>query len=113
MRDISKVFLFILLGVWTNSVFALRCGNQIISVGDAEAKVLLACGQPSQKSESNGSNRNHQNSKKSQPYNYKNYKTTQTMRWFYNFGPTDFIYVVVFKNGKVNKIETKGYGYRK
>lgn len=31
--------------------------------------------------------------------------------WVYNFGPSRFLYIVTFKNGRIVKIEDSGYGY--
>ncbi|WHI49861.1 DUF2845 domain-containing protein [Microbulbifer sp. MLAF003] len=42
----KKIVCFISLLIFANNAFALRCGNELISVGDIKYKVLSACGQP-------------------------------------------------------------------
>lgn len=31
--------------------------------------------------------------------------------WTYNFGPSRFLYILTFKNGRLVKIDDDGYGY--
>lgn len=85
---------------WATSS-ALRCGNQIINIGDTKNKVLQACGQPANKC------------KTSIPITgvlHAKHKNLKVTNWTYNFGPTDFLYIVTFQNDKIIKITTEGYG---
>ena len=73
------------------SVFAaeeassIMCDNGVVNIGDAEADAQEACGQP----------------------NSQNYELNA---WVYNFGPSQPVYTVIFKEGKVVRILEDEWG---
>jgi hypothetical protein len=80
------VLVFLGLGIsGTASVFAaeeassIMCDNGVVNIGDQDADVQDACGQP----------------------NSRNYELNA---WVYNFGPSQPVYTVIFKEGKVVRI---------
>ena len=49
MIHLSKMFILVLIScllLTVNTAFALRCGNDIIEIGDRRFKVLKKCGEP-------------------------------------------------------------------
>lgn len=83
---------------------ALRCGSNLVDVGDADHQVLRRCGEP---------------------YWIDRYVDVETIgprrrplqerevaveAWYYNFGPRRFISRLVFRDGRLVADETLGYG---
>ena len=58
---------------------SIMCDNGVVNIGDMDMDVQDACGQP----------------------NSQNY---QLNAWVYNFGPSQPVYTVIFKDGKVVRI---------
>ena len=79
---ISLVFLVMALG-GSNTIFAaeetstMMCDGGVVNIGDADIDVQDKCGQPDSQS---------------------------TNEWVYNFGPSQPVYKVIFKDGKVVRI---------
>ena len=91
--NILFIVLVFLLMVFTGSfsVFAaeeassIMCDNGVVNIGDMEADVQDACGQPTS----------------------QNYELNA---WVYNFGPSQPVYTVIFKEGKVVRILEDEWG---
>lgn len=78
------VFLFCMVLLSGNaSAFGMRCGNSLITLGALDYEVLRRCGAPTAIQDIGGI----QN------------------RWIYDRGPTHFIAVVHFQNGKLSSIK--------
>jgi hypothetical protein len=75
----------------TTSVFAaeeassIMCDNGVVNIGDKDVDVQDACGEP----------------------NSQNYELNA---WVYNFGPSQPVYTVIFKEGKVVRILEDEWG---
>jgi len=95
---------------------AFRCGSGLVKVGDTTGKVLIECGPPTYK-EGAGT--------KARAKSVKTERTTgktterkvvsrgaarKVERWFYNCGEHDFLYILTFAGGVLEKEETQGYG---
>jgi hypothetical protein len=87
------------------SAWALRCGNRIVDVGDSKFDVLVRCGEPAaieprseELTERAGEGRTRS-------------LIIQTEEWIYNFGPTQFLSVLTFREERLVHIETRGYGF--
>jgi len=63
---------------------ALRCGTDLVTEGDSVVKLLEACGDPTT----------------GDPDLY-----LDTAEWTYNFGPEEFMYRVLIRDGAVERIE--------
>ncbi len=91
------------------SAWALRCGSDLISVGDRKLEVLRSCGEPDFVDRWEEVRSGHL-------YYfghwYPNTETVVIEEWSYNFGPSRFIRILRFENGRLEKIETSGYGFR-
>ena len=89
MKIVNRFFIvsILLLIVFSSSVcvFAaeeassIMCDNGVVNIGDMQTDVQEACGQP----------------------NSQNYEENA---WIYNFGPSQPVYTVFFKEGQVVKI---------
>jgi hypothetical protein len=97
----------------------LRCGTRLITVGDTKPEVIAQCGAPdyTEKWEEERIMRDFRH-----PLNYQNnYQwgrepflvkvPVKFERWYYNFGPTQLIRYLKFRNGELVKITTGERGY--
>lgn len=89
----------------TSPVLAMRCGNNLIDIGDTKIEVLAKCGEPALKEEV-GEDTTRQSDRR---------ETRRELRyvekWTYNFGSTRFIYVLTIRDGKVIDISTEDRGF--
>ena len=66
-----------------------RCGNALVEKGDTTYEVLRACGGP----------------------DYREYLPhTAEEAWFYDCGANRFIKILTFRNSRLRRIDTGGYG---
>ncbi len=102
----KSLFLFVIIGVSlffsvsvrADSDWSLRCGVDLIRPGESQLKVLDQCGQP--------------DSKTAYPtYGRHGEMDPSVEVWKYNFGPTDFIYNLVFADGRLDEIHQMGRGF--
>jgi hypothetical protein len=105
---------FMLMLVRSGNVLAdrsIRCNGKIISIGDYKDQVLRICGEPDDVDQWEVA----PNSAIAEYYDYKEerYKLPKFVwgplhmeRWTYDFGPTQFIRYLLFRNGELIKIET-------
>jgi hypothetical protein len=97
-------------------VQAFRCGSGLVKVGDTTGKVLTECGPPTYK-EGSGTKSKAKSTKTTEKAKEKSAErkssrgtTRKVERWFYNCGEHDFLYVLTFAGGVLEKEETEGYG---
>jgi hypothetical protein len=94
---------------------AFRCGSGLVKAGDTTGKVLIECGPPTYK-EGAGTKTKAKSAKtekaKDKPAERKSTRgaSRKGERWFYNCGDHDFLYVLTFAGGALEKVETEGYG---
>jgi hypothetical protein len=67
----------------------LQCEGGTVARGDSEDSVRAKCGNPQKVTQED---------------------VDSPVVWFYNFGPTEFVYYITFTNGVVERIEMGGYG---
>ncbi|MCG6973121.1 MAG: DUF2845 domain-containing protein [Desulfobacterales bacterium] len=97
----------------------LRCGTHLITVGDTKPEVIARCGAPdyTEEWEEERIMRDFRH-----PFNYQKEDQwgrepflvkvpVKFERWYYNFGPTQLIHYLKFRNGKLVKITTGERGY--
>jgi hypothetical protein len=105
--SLLKAGRYILIGAlffFSLPAWALRCGNQVIVIGDTQNKVQRYCGKPTAKNKLRKPGLQKSKSK---------HKKIRQEIWIYNFGAQDFLYALTFTAGKVSDIETNGYGNTK
>jgi hypothetical protein len=94
---------------------AFRCGSGLVKTGDTTGKVLIECGPPTYK-EGAGTKTKAKSSTtvkvKDKPVERRSSRgaSRKTERWYYNCGESDFIYVLTFAGGALEKEQTEGYG---
>lgn len=104
-----------------HDAMALRCGTQVVAVGDFTAEVVSACGEPDHvevwqeerifrdfstyRSDAYGEDL-HRNR---EPFLVKQQVIVE--RWTYNFGNTRLIRYLRFENGRLVDIEVGDHGY--
>ncbi|AJE03913.1 DUF2845 domain-containing protein [Geobacter pickeringii] len=94
-------------GAGASETGTMICRGGIVSIGDAIPAVLHKCGPPvyatqREQSEVTGSSR------------HGGTKTITRITiddWTYNFGPNEFMYQLIFENGRVARIESLDWGY--
>lgn len=95
--------LLVVLGCALSSVAwagdSVRCSGQILQTGDPAIKVQRYCGPPTFVDPWNGGS----GLAYGQPFNMES--------WTYNRGPGQLIQIFVFRNGRVEAIESAGYGF--
>jgi len=67
----------------------LECDGGTVSIGDSQDSVRDKCGNPQSVSQRD---------------------VDSPIIWYYNFGPTEFVYYVTFTNGIVERIQMGGHG---
>jgi hypothetical protein len=86
---------------------AMRCGNRVVGTGDYDFQVRERCGEPYwiQRDDEwlvqglDG------------PYERRMQVTYET--WYYNFGPRALVQRLRFRDGRLESIESAGYGVRR
>jgi len=91
---------------------SMRCGSQLVSVGDSRSEVRFKCGEPTDVETRsilrrpfygfNGPRRS---------FYPDSYVEIPIEVWTYNFGPYKLMRQVQFVNGRIDDIMTMGYGY--
>jgi len=102
----SSLILLSYISLSSPIAHALNCKGRLISVGDSKYQVLSKCGTPTYSSEWRhstiistvpGPGPAHSN-------------PSAVVEWIYDFGPNRFIQILTFHDGKLNKIQSGGYG---
>lgn len=135
-----KFFAILLLIGLSESVFAFRCGSQLVSLGDTRYEVAAICGAPDDaisntvyRSVAHGAvvdcdpipvhrvgslGMNAQRSRDSATRSCVSLVQDQLVvqvtveTWLYDFGKNRFMQQVTFADGRVSRIEQLGYGVK-
>ena len=108
---IVVVFLMMFCFISAANVYGLRCGNGLVDVGDPKIDVLRKCGKPDivdqwDEEEVIAGSTAGQIGEGRRTRSFVNVE-----QWTYNFGPTRFIYILIFRNGNVAEIKTGDRGF--
>lgn len=79
---------------------SLRCGSRIVSTDAIAPAVLAACGEPALRDVWN---------RDAEAYASE---VGDSEVWTYNFGPNQLLRLLYFRKGRLQRIETEGYGFR-
>ena len=90
---ISVFLLFLVLATSASAEDTFNCGSNVIVLGDTLERVRLLCGPPSSKD-----------------VIHPGIEGPQEEDWAYNCGTTGFLYILRFVDGKLESINTDGYG---
>jgi hypothetical protein len=93
------------------SADGLRCGSKLVSTGDPRAKVRQFCGEPTDV-QTRAILRRPTFGFGGRIYSYGDgFVEVPVEIWTYNFGPYKLMRQIRFVDGRVEDIETLGYGY--
>jgi hypothetical protein len=101
MQILMRLGVMSLCFLITCSAWGLRCGNDLVMLGDVAGRVTHICGKPE----------NVNTFEEKRIVSNRVVVISQGERWTYNFGPQDFLYVLTFVDGKLTAMDTDGYGY--
>ncbi|MGZ8160236.1 MAG: DUF2845 domain-containing protein [Methylobacter sp.] len=93
-----------------NAAYAMRCGHQLVDLGDYKDDVIARCGAPDSietHTKIVGSTIHHPH----RTLDLQEYEEIQIEEWVYNFGPSRFRQYLRFENGKLKEIKSLGRGY--
>lgn len=91
---------------------AMRCGSRLVTLGDSRAEVRTLCGEPTDIETRAILRRPTYWLDGRIVYYGDGYVEVPVEIWLYNFGPYKLQRIVRFIDGRVEEIETLGYGYR-
>ena len=91
---------------------AMRCGSKLVTFGDTRSAVRSLCGEPSDIQTRSILRRPTYNLHGRVVYFGDGYVEIPVEVWIYNLGPYKLMRQIRFVDGRVDEIETMGYGYR-
>ena len=111
MKSATLTLLLVLMHPLSHAApSTMRCGRELISVGDHKLDVLHKCGEPTlteRRIRIQG-----------QEFHYPlhtldidRFDEVTIEEWTYNFGPRNFMQSLIFENGILKEIHQLGYGY--
>jgi hypothetical protein len=87
--------------------WALRCGSDLVTLGDYQIQVLQKCGEPVLKAH----RVEYRAVRLRNPgIDLETYIPVEIEEWTYNFGPTRFMELLRFENGRLIESRPLGYG---
>ncbi len=99
MRTLTVIAIAWAIATWSLPAAALRCGNELVSVGEPKFRVKEACGPPT--------------AIKVLGYGHYDYQAARAI-WYYDFGPNRLLRILHFRNGRLRRIKTgrrpEGFG---
>jgi len=101
------VFLALGLGL-AGSLYAFRCGNELVEKGDRKIEVLKKCGEPASVDE-------WEEIRAIPAFRHRfpadGLEKVKVEEWTYNFGPQRFLQIYRFENGEVEEMRFGDYGF--
>ncbi len=104
-RSLFMVFTLSVGLLTGQSAFAFRCGGKLVTEGNSKISVLKKCGEP------NWKDRWGEEIVELPDTDFEHRITRINERWIYNRGPTHFLRIITFRDGKVIAIETGSRGF--
>jgi len=102
-RHLAPALLLLLLAAAPAG--AMRCGSQLVTIGDRAAEVLAKCGEPLT------IDRWDLVRQTSGFFRFKTWEQVVVEEWTYNQGRSKFMRVLRFENGRLVDEETAGKGF--
>jgi hypothetical protein len=120
-RITAAAFLVFLLGTEASAESSFRCGSELVSVGDTTYTVLQECGAPDYREIKVTERtyvrrgRDHYDTKIVRVPAGSKYEGVSSgdETWYYDPGPTGFVYVLEFAKSRLSSIKKEGYGTAK
>ncbi len=109
---LSLSFFIIFPLLTTVDAFALRCGSNIVDIGDTKLDVLRKCGEPTFQEQWEEEDLITHDTEIDRLGEHRIRKVIVPVdEWTYNFGPTRFVYILTFKKGRLVDIQTGEKGF--
>jgi hypothetical protein len=100
IRHIAGLILVsLLMPSQVHAAGSMRCGSQLVSEGMHAAEVLAVCGEPDLRDVW------------AQPGSYAPGYLPPIEQWTYNFGSNKLLRLLLFRNGRLDEIDSEGYGF--
>jgi hypothetical protein len=118
MKQVGLLILLLCL-LFSDTAFALRCGHNLVKLGDHKKDVYAVCGEPEsidthieRRGNRNSSGILQRNSNNALGYGQSQYNEIEVSveEWIYNFGHTRLRHYLRFENGRLTEIENLGRG---
>ena len=106
----ARVLILLLSLLFSNAVFALRCGSSLVDIGDYKDDVYLKCGAPESIDTRTKVIGNIFRFPK-RTIDIEQYEEVKVETWIYNFGSTRFKRYLRFENDVLVEIKTLGRGH--
>lgn len=106
----AAALLALMLASAAAPAWALRCGNDVVGVGDSTLELLEACGEPTLVEHFDGRTPYRKYDSLTGEY-YSDWIARPYDVWTYNFGPRRFIQRIIIREGRIYRIDSEGYGY--
>jgi len=106
----AKLLFLVLSLLFSNAIFALRCGNSLVDIGDYKYDVYEKCGAPESidiHTEVIGNTFHFPH----RTLDIEQYKEVRVETWIYNFGSMRFKRYLRFENGVLVEIKTLRRGH--
>lgn len=106
----KRFLLLACLLLTVTDALALRCGRQLVQVGDHQLEVLDKCGEPDwteQRVAVRGNRLRHPDGVLEE----SRYVEVVIDEWLYDFGPRKFKQLLQFENGVLKEIKNLDYGH--
>jgi hypothetical protein len=106
----ANSLIFLLSLSFSSPVFALRCGNSLVDIGDYKYDVYAKCGAPESidtRTKVIGNKFHYPN----RTLDIEQYEEVQVETWIYNFGPIRFQRYLRFENGVLVEIKNLRRGH--
>jgi hypothetical protein len=101
--------------MFSQATLALRCSRHVVIEGYRKAKIFGLCGEPDfieHKTEYLDTRLSSRNRQFGTSLDIEKLVEIEFDVWTYNFGPHRLMHYLHFKDGKLERIEVGGYGYR-
>ena len=98
--------------IFAGDAYGLRCGTDLVNIGDRKIDVLRKCGEPALVDEWE-EEETLRRSPRIERFGEDSRRRIfiRVEEWTYNFGPTNFIQILTFKNGELVDIRTGRRGF--
>lgn len=105
----KKRLLVLMFSMMSSDAWALRCGNQLVQIGEHKIEVLDKCGEPDFVDKRIG----FRGSRLHPPggaLELDQFEEVEIEEWTYDFGPHKFRQFLQFENSVLKKIDHLNYG---
>jgi hypothetical protein len=113
---LTALLLLIVVAQPSPALSSMRCGNDLVGLGDHPIEVRAKCGEPAYVDERivyhvKKIDRKHPHARRAVHVQKETHVPVSIETWVYNFGPNRFMREVWFVDGRLGEIRTLGRGF--